>query len=52
MKPVIIQQLMRRNKKPRNTEPLTDDIEQYSSRSANFVLLFVAIMVVAGLLLS
>ena len=52
MKPVIIQTLMRRNKKLRNTEPLADDVEQYSSRSSNFVLLVVAIIVVMGLLLA
>ena len=52
MKPVIIQTLMRRNKKPRNTDPLTDDVEQYSSRSSNFVLWVLAIIVVMGLLLS
>jgi hypothetical protein len=52
MKPVIIQQLMKRNKKPHKVEPLTDDVEQYSSRSSNFVLLIIAIIVVMGLLLS
>jgi len=52
MKPVIIQTLMRRNKKLHNTEPLADDVEQYRNRSSNFVLWVLAIIVVMGLLLS
>ena len=53
MKPVIIQQLMRRNKKQRKTESQSDlEIEQYRNRTADFVFWFIVFIVVIGLLLA
>ena len=53
MKPVLIQNLIKNNKKHRKVEPTTEkEQERYQDQFAFFVLWMLVIIIVTGLLLS
>jgi hypothetical protein len=53
MKPVLIQNLIRHNKKHRRSaDPVLEDVAEHHNRAADFVFWFVIGIVVLGLLLA